>query len=373
MTARDAILLAAMAAELAIVAYCLVRRSKAVSSRGLRAMLASALLFVTGWVLLFPQVEAVETTGPFGVARMDAFFVDENRLDPYASDGSLRELPVTLWYPGESLPAGSCPLVVFSHGSFGVRSSNESLYRELASHGYVVCAVDHPSQCLRTQLSNGSVVWLSGEFMEEIAADDPTADPAQTVAHAATWMDVRTKDLDCAIDAVLQRAGEAGASGGVERPCALVDEERIAVAGHSLGGSAALGIGRMRDDVSAAIALEAPFLCDIEGVDETGELRFDETPYPIPVLNMYSDASWSHLREWEQYAENARMLDADSPDVTNVHLEGIGHLALTDLSLTSPFLTALLDGIAPTEEPQKTLGELGAVCLDFLDEHVRRA
>lgn len=369
MTARDAVLLAAMAAELAVIAFCLLRRARPVPARGLRAALAGALLFVTGWVLLFPQMEPVQTTGPHSVSRMDAFFVDEDRPDPYADDGRARELPATFWYPQEASLQGGCPLVVFSHGSFGVRSSNESLYRELASNGYVVCAIDHPSQCLRTQLSDGSAVWLSGEFMGQIAANDPTADPAQTVAHAAAWMDVRTKDLDCAIDAVLQRAGEADS----EPPYALVDRERIAVAGHSLGGSAALGIGRSRDDVSAAIALEAPFLCDIEGVDEAGGLRFDEAPYPVPVLSVYSDASWSHLREWEQYAENARLLDDASDTVVNAHLEGVGHLALTDLSLTSPFLTALLDGIVPAEAPQETLAELNALCLDFLDEHLRKA
>ena len=370
MTARDAVLLAAMAAELAVVAFCLLRRSRPVPARGMRAALAGALLFATGWVLLFPQMEPVRTTGPHGVSRMDDFFVDEGRPDPYADDGRARELTATLWYPQEASLQGSCPLVVFSHGSFGVRSSNESLYRELASNGYVVCAIDHPSQCLRTRLSDGSTVWLNGEFMEQVAADDPSSDPAQTVVHVAAWMDVRTKDLDCAIDTVLGRAAEAGDG---EAPYRLVDGERVAVAGHSLGGSAALGIGRMRDDVSAAIALEAPFLCDIEGIDDAGRFLFDDEPYPVPVLNVYSDASWGRLREWEQYAENARLLDDASGNADNAHLGGVGHLALTDLSLTTPFLTALLDGIAPVEAPQETLGELNALCLGFLDEHLRKA
>lgn len=370
MTARYAVLLLAMGAELALVGCCLVRRSKPAPARGARAALAGALFVVTGWVLLFPQMEPVETTGPYGAARADAFIVDNDRLDPYAADGSSRELPVTFWYPEGALPAGSCPLVVFSHGSFGVRSSNESLYRELASNGYVVCTIDHPSQCLSTQLSDGSTVLLSGEFMRQIAADNPGRNPEQTVAHAAAWMDVRTRDIDCALDAVLQRASDAD---GDDAVYALVDRERIAVAGHSLGGSAVLGTGRTRADVSAVIALEAPFLCDIEGVGADGGFRFDEAPYPVPVLSVYSDASWSRLREWTQYAENARLLDSASDDVVNVHLEGIGHLALTDLSLTSPFLTALLDGIAPAEEPQKTLAELNALCLAFLDEHLCKA
>ncbi len=41
---------------------------------------------------------------------------------------------------------------------------------------------------------------------------------------------------------------------------------RIGVMGHSLGGSAALCIGRQRPDVQAVLALESPFMCDIEGV-----------------------------------------------------------------------------------------------------------
>lgn len=368
MLARHAVLLFAMAAELALLLACLLRRSKPMPSRRARALLSAALLAATGWVLLFPQMEPVKTTGPYGAARMDAFVVDEGRQDPYAGDGRLRELPVTFWYPqGEGLEGG-CPLVAFSHGSFGVRSSNESLYRELASHGYVVCAIDHPSQCLSTRLSDGSVVRLSGEFMQQIASDDPSGDPALTVEHAAAWMDVRTSDIDCVLDAVLERAGEAGAAA----PYSLVDAERIAAAGHSLGGSAALGIGRARDDVDAAIALEAPFLCDIEGIDGAGGFLFDEEPYPVPVLNVYSDASWARLREWKQYAENAQLLDGGSRNAANVHIEGIGHLALTDLSLTSPFLTAALDGIAPADPPQETLETLNAACLDFLDEHLAR-
>ena len=371
MLTRHAILLLAMAAELALIGYCLARRSKPIPGRRSRAALAGALLVVTGWVLLFPQMEPVETTGPLTATRADGFIVDEDRPGPYATDGSRRELPVTFWYPREEQATDSCPLVVFSHGSFGVRSSNESLYRELASNGYVVCTIDHPYQCLRTQLSDGSAVWLGGGFMEQIASDDPSSDPAQTVAHAKEWMDVRTKDIDCVLNAVLQRSSEA--SDGAEAPYRLVDEERIAVAGHSLGGSAALGIGRMRSDVSAAIALEAPFLCDIEGVDDAGGFSFDDATYPVPVLNVYSDASWSHLREWTQYAENAQLLDAASDSVSNAHFGGIGHLALTDFSLTSPFLTALLDGIASAEEPQETLRKLNALCRDFLDEHLREA
>jgi len=35
-------------------------------------------------------------------------------------------------------------------------------------------------------------------------------------------------------------------------------------------------------------------MCDIIGVED-GEFVWNEDTYPIPVLNIYSDSSWSHL------------------------------------------------------------------------------
>jgi hypothetical protein len=50
--------------------------------------------------------------------------------------------------------------------------------------------------------------------------------------------------------------------------------------GHSLGGSAVLGIGRQRADIHIVIALEAPFLYDIVGVDEGKFIFIDQiTPH----------------------------------------------------------------------------------------------
>lgn len=37
-----------------------------------------------------------------------------------------------------SAATGVCPLVIFSYGGLGIKSSNVSLYNELASHGSVV-------------------------------------------------------------------------------------------------------------------------------------------------------------------------------------------------------------------------------------------
>ena len=124
----------------------------------------------------------------------------------------------------------------------------------------------------------------------------------------------------------------------------------------------------IRDDVGAVIALESPFMCDIEGVKDD-KFVFTDKAYPVPVLNVYSDASWSHLNEWSEYAENnAQLIDADSTTF-NVHINGIGHLSLTDFALTSPFLTNIFNGHKSTTDTGYCLKIVNKVCSGFFDSY----
>lgn len=367
MKARHIILLTAIAVEIILFLYCLIKKSNHVPAGYLCAALSLVLLVCTGWLLLFPKVTPLETTGTYQVKREDCFYADASRLEAYANDGSFRELPISFWYSAEVPEPRSCPLVVFSHGSFGVKESNETLYRELASHGYVVCSIDHTYHSFSSKLSNGKTIRVSGDYMKELASDSPQDKPEQSLQHFGKWMELRTGDINFVLDTVIERVSEE--NGGLS-VYGLIDPSRICVMGHSLGGAAALGIGRQRDDITAVIALESPFLCDIQGADADGNFIFEESEYPVPVLNIYSDASWAHLREWKQYAENARLLDTESDDVQNMYLSGVGHIALTDLSLSSPFLTFILDGFKTSDAPQETLKKINEACLEFLDCHL---
>lgn len=368
MKARHTILLIAIAVEIVLFFYCLLKKSNHVPAGYICAVLSLVLLICTGWLLLFPKVTPIEATGEYQIKREDCFYIDTSRLETYADDGSYRELSVSFWYPAEYQEMQGCPLVVFSHGSFGMKDSNETLYRELASHGYVVCSIDHTYQCFSTKLSNGKTVRVSGAFMKEIAADSPQDKPEQSLLHFGKWMNIRTGDINFVLDTVIEKVSEESNELAVY---GLIDVSCICVMGHSLGGSAALGVGRQRDDIKAVISLEAPFLCDIQGVDDNGNFIFEQSEYPVPVLNVYSDASWEHLKEWKQYEENARLLDMESDDIQNVYLSGIGHFSLTDLSLSSPFLTFIFDGFKTNYAPQETLKKINEICLEFLDEHLK--
>jgi len=334
----------------------------AVIKKAILAILA--VLLALSPALIFPQYKPLKTTGAYGVETVAYTYTDEGRTETYSRTGEPRRLTVQYWYPEDA--NGKCPLIVFSHGSFGVKSSNLSLYRELASHGYVVCSIDHTYQCLFTADSDGRVSLIDRGFMREVLAEDAKRDKMQSYEYYQKWMGVRTGDLNSVIDYVLRQA----AGSHPDPVYALIDTTKIGVIGHSLGGSAALGIGRTRDDVSAVVALESPFMCDIVGV-ENGQFVWDEDTYPIPVLSIYSDSSWSRLDELPQYAANARLL-ADTMAISyNVHIREAGHLSLTDLALTSPLLTRILNGRKAGIDAEYCLTVIGQLALEFFDCYVK--
>ncbi len=100
------------------------------------------------------------------------------------------------------------PLVVFSHGYGGIRFQSSFLTELLASHGFVVAAADHP----------GSTV------VDEALG---TADNLDVAASH------RPADLEALAKGVEHDPATA----------ATIDPAKVAVVGHSLGGTAALAVG----------------------------------------------------------------------------------------------------------------------------------
>jgi predicted dienelactone hydrolase len=85
-------------------------------------------------------------SGPWTVATLKEEFVDTGRPTQANADftgADSRTLPGTVWYPQEA-EAGAVPLLVYSHGFTSLRSNGAYLGEHLASHGFVVVAVDYP-------------------------------------------------------------------------------------------------------------------------------------------------------------------------------------------------------------------------------------
>lgn len=324
------------------------------------------IFIVTVPAILFPQDKLeIETTGRYKILSNTYTYIDEKRDESYSDDGENRKLNIQFWYPDNQNDI--YPLIVFSHGSLGVKSSNESLYGELASHGYVVCSIDHTYQCFYTIDDKGSITFIDLGYMQELSNEDSLADPKNSYELYQRWMGIRMGDINFVIDKIKEKA-EVNEGDMVY---SIIDTKRIGVMGHSLGGSAALGIGRVRDDISAVIALEAPFMYDIEGVEE-GLFVFNDDIYPLPLLNIYSDSSRGILDKRPQYATNYKMLSDFNEESYNILLSGTGHMGLTDFAITSPILTNFLDrGKSSPDNTVNILKRINKECLEFFDNYLK--
>ena len=120
------------------------------------------------------------------------------------------ELFPTPTYRDVARAAGPFPLLVYSHGSGGIRFENLALAVHLASHGYVIVSADHPGDGLFDPLDETKV--------DAVLADRP-------------------RDVSFLIDQFLAFNGESG-----NVFAGAVDTDRIAAAGWSYGGYTALAL-----------------------------------------------------------------------------------------------------------------------------------
>jgi hypothetical protein len=142
-------------------------------------------------------------SGPFSVGTMDRVMTDPARTNLYRYSPPTNAFMVTFWYPADPPPAGTLPaamwsprlaadlglysvggfdtrwasiapklvghssrsvslatgrgrfpVVLFSHGLPGSREFSSQIMEEVASHGYVVVAIDH-TDCWAAQFPDG--------------------------------------------------------------------------------------------------------------------------------------------------------------------------------------------------------------------------
>ena len=229
----------------------------------LATMLAGAALCLGSLaaVYVLPFFKLPAPTGPYSVGTRT-----EHLTDP----ATHRELVVQLWYPAlpaghfarymllaETRPrfaywhairtnsrqdaplvpldaaqrAGPLPLLLFSHMWGGRRTQDTFLAEDLASHGYLVAAVDHPGNSARIALANGSVLKSDrAKALSNLDATTAAATRALWTGELALW----TADNEYVLDTLLNRT-----------PAFLaghIDNTRIGAFGHSFGGAASMAL-----------------------------------------------------------------------------------------------------------------------------------
>ncbi|ROR28490.1 platelet-activating factor acetylhydrolase isoform II [Mobilisporobacter senegalensis] len=334
------------------------RKRKIILNGAGMILLFTAALFPA---FLFPQYEEIKPTGEYNIAVAEYTFT--SNTPDYYNDGS-RQVNVAFWYPKET--EGKYPLIVFSHGAFGIKNSNQSAYEELASHGYVVCAIDHPGHSFYTESQNGKVVLVDKKYMEEVIYVSEDSYYAELIQK---WMKIRTEDINFTIDTILQYTKEIEKADEDPTLYELIDTEKIGMFGHSMGAAASVQIGRERKDVDAVINIDGPYFSEIVYDNNQGEFIPKKEPYDIPILNIYSDQVWVQLHDGTDtgvYAGN-KISGQICKESYDVYLKGTKHLALTDLSLVSPVLTRLVDGQKSEIDARENIKLENSLILKFFD------
>ncbi|MEU0939713.1 alpha/beta hydrolase [Embleya sp. NPDC005971] len=271
-------------------------------------------------------------TGPFAVGRESLHLVDRTRRDPWVPQAGARELMVGVYYPaqrgtrtrtparyatveearllladrgmGDAFPAetlsatatdaevdarpasGRFPLVLLSPG-FGVSAYTlTGLAEELASRGYVVAAVDHAYESVGTAFPGGRMLTCVA------------CDKVRTEADLEAVTAGRAKDASFVLDRL---TGPRSAW----RYAALIDRNRIGMAGHSIGGASSAAAMAADSRVRAGVNIDGAFH---SAVPETG-LRGrpfmllgtgDEVHRPGGTDPSW-DQAWARLDGWKRW------------------------------------------------------------------------
>ena len=319
------------------------------------------VVFVLSLALVCPSYRPLEDMGDYRVEKTSYTWVDETRLETYTNDGSYRTLTTDFFYPSDT--SETYPLVVFSHGAFGYSGSNYSTFMTLASHGYVVASVSHTYQAFFTRDETGKLTIVNQGFLNqavEINAMVDTEHEQAVYETTSSWMDLRTGDLDFVLEQILLSISEDSD----DTLFKVIDTEHIGLFGHSLGGAASAQMGRLRDDIDAVIVLDGTMLGE-EVAFEDGAVVLNNTPYPVPLLNVYAQDHYDNAKEIVGESYNNFFATENALEAYETVFLEAGHLNFTDLPLFSPLLASAL-GVGLIEA-RYCIEKMNDVVINFFD------
>jgi predicted dienelactone hydrolase len=327
------------------------------------------LLVSTALPILLPVPNIPTPSGSFATGTTTYEFVDAGRKELYSGKDEPRRFMVQVWYPAEmtsnakhakwmadpniyapaiasflGLPSffldhlalsvspayldvpfaktdGPSPVILFSHGWNGFNAQNTGQAVELASHGYVVIALQHTYGAVITAFPDGTVAFNNPKALPEDAEDPNYEVVARKLVNQ--W----AEDMSFTLDQ-FQGFDEDAGSLFFQK----LDMNRIGVYGHSTGGGAAIQFCGVDPRCKAVLGMD-PFMRPVSAEVIEGGIS-------QPSFFMFSQG-WTDLVD----SKNNKLFNQFYPHTKNsvgvISINGTKHFDFSDLPLLSPIAPQL--------------------------------
>ncbi len=387
------------------------------------------IIFTSFLAYALPVFTLPRPTGSYDVGIMYFHFVDENRADPFLdTSASNRELMVKVYYPAmkddakpfspylhnspeliksfaafyhlpdfmfdhlslvktnakENLQLSDqqpgYPVILVSHGAGTTMEVQTSLSEDLASHGYIVVAIDHTYVSLATVFPDRIV------SHKEATTNFNVAEPAEMITQ------IMADDAKFVMD----KLGEMNEGIVSSIFAGKLNLDQIGMMGHSVGGAMAYNLAMNDSRVKAAINLDGKVYITPTGdfEDMAPFLMLANDNYHIqaiqnqrPLMEKYEDMNEVDQKiTSEIYGSEQAYKDAYNKTQQNVlglskilgasgnlfTIEGSDHMKFIDIGLfigISQFREQI--GISGKTDPARCLEITRAISLAFFDQHLK--
>jgi len=349
--------------------------------------------FLIMWVVPVFNLPAPE--GPYNIGTQTFHWVDTSRSEFFTEDTSdNRQIMVQIWYPGETQPhqdpepyldfveqraitmadAGGVPeflpghlnyiftnsvknapsiksqniypVLIFSHGITGSRHLHQTLFEHLASHGYVIVALDHSYDANLTIFPDSSIA----DYRSDI-----TGHP-DSLSIRKMQMKTRSSDISFIIDQ-LEKVHSGEISSQLKHQ---LDLNKIAVGGHSYGGATALTSSALDSRIQACIGLD-PWVSPVpKSVLHSG--------LTVPQLHIIRP-SWANSDYPDNYKSLDTILSSSSSQINRFILEDSEHLDYSDIPLFSPIIHWVMRDLSHLKT-DVSIHLLNQIIFEFLNIHL---
>jgi dienelactone hydrolase len=362
------------------------------SSTAAWAMLVAVLLSC-GLSAVLPMFRFPRPTGPFAVGTRVMHLVDASRVeDLNPAGGRKRELMIQVWYPAVpsrdprapyrrrqettllssyqsvlwtdsrwnapvTAEGGPFPVLLYSPGWTGRRTSDTFLVEDLASHGYIVVGIDHP-------YNSGPIAFPDGRVLPPLKSDSMnfyTKSAEQIRATGDAELGRQTADTRFVLDQMQAMAADPNS------PFYLrLNAENAGALGFSFGGAVAAQASALDPRIRCALDMDGSLF---------GEVQREGLPKPFMFLQ--EDVTHYDANDLSRLSPADRVdkaLDDGDNEMFEKYggyrivLHGSSHIGFTDAALYSPLRCVSGAGSIP---PRREFQIIREYALAFFDKTLK--